>query len=234
LIDQPQRPELLLHPPARLPAGHGPMGLNRWNNPVEAAMPLWGVGRLPRAEEGKTKTDPRPRCRSWRGGSPPSRLDPPPKPAGSTSTPCWQDRVAEGRLRRGDPAGRRTTSARAAARTCSWSRTGRSARRAPDRPASLDGINRASVIADRVMRPSGGGSGNSPVPLWLRRGVSLTGTAAELTPVPWRSTTVSSALARASSRARSSLFDDALHGRDPRYAEWLDVVTAPAGVPSKA
>jgi hypothetical protein len=26
------------------------------------------------------------------------------------------------------------------------------------------------------------------------------------------------------------VFDDALHGRDPRYAEWLDVV----GVPTKA
>jgi hypothetical protein len=25
------------------------------------------------------------------------------------------------------------------------------------------------------------------------------------------------------------VFDDAIHGRDPRYAEWLDVVKVPRG-----
>jgi hypothetical protein len=30
------------------------------------------------------------------------------------------------------------------------------------------------------------------------------------------------------------VFDDALHGRDPRYGEWLDLVNVPSGHPARA
>ena len=57
----------------------------------------------------------------------------------------------------------------------------------------------------------------------------MTGTAAELVPVrEIDDHAVGDRRARARSRARSSAaFEDALHGRSERYAEWLDVVPAP-------
>ena len=68
--DRPQRPEVLLHPPARLPR-------RRPDGPVPARLPGrgrdrgLGVGRLPRR---RGQAERRPRARSPRGGaSPPTR-----------------------------------------------------------------------------------------------------------------------------------------------------------------
>jgi branched-chain amino acid aminotransferase len=100
----------------------------------------------------------------------------------------------------------------------------------PHTAGILDGISRKSII--QIASDLG-----YPVvernlaraELYLADEVFLTGTAAELVPVreiddhaigagePGRVT-----------RALQTVFDDALHGRDPRYAEWLDVVKVPS------
>jgi len=67
--------------------------------------------------------------------------------------------------------------------------------------------------------------------LYLADEVFLSGTAAELVPVREIDDHI---VGRGDpgeiTRQIQTVFDDALHGRDPRYAEWLDVVK----VPSKA
>ena len=65
--------------------------------------------------------------------------------------------------------------------------------------------------------------------LYLADEVFMTGTAAELVPVrEVDDHTIGSGRARCRSpRELQRVFDDALHGRDPRYAEWLDMVAVP-------
>src|SRR5437588_4639296 len=100
----------------------------------------------------------------------------------------------------------------------------------PQTAAILDGISRRSIIElardlgiEVVERDL------ARAELYLADEVFLSGTAAELVPVreiddhaigggePGRVT-----------RPLQQVFDDALHGRHPRYAEWLDVVKLPS------
>ena len=103
----------------------------------------------------------------------------------------------------------------------------------PQTAAILDGINRRSIMAiagdlgyDLVERDLARSE------LYLADEVFFSGTAAELVPVR----EIDDHLIGGREGARpitleiQRVFDDALHGRDPRYAEWLDVVD----VPSKA
>ena len=64
--------------------------------------------------------------------------------------------------------------------------------------------------------------------LYLADEVFLTGTAAELTPVREIDDHAIGDGARPGHAQLQRVFEDALHGRDPRYAEWLDVVPVPS------
>ena len=95
----------------------------------------------------------------------------------------------------------------------------------------LGGINRASVIT--IARDLGYKVVERDVArgeLYLADEIFMTGTAAELTPLrevddrPVGSGEPGGDHPHAS----SGVFEDALHGRSERYAEWLDVVAAPA------
>ena len=71
--------------------------------------------------------------------------------------------------------------------------------------------------------------------LYLADEVFLTGTAAELVPVrEIDDHTIGSGEPGPVTRELQRVFDDALHGRDPRYAEWLDVVEVPSTNRSRA
>ena len=102
----------------------------------------------------------------------------------------------------------------------------------PHTASILDGINRRSVI--QIARDLGYTVVERDVgrsELYLAEEIFLTGTAAELVPVreiddhpikaPGEITSVIAAK-----------FDDALHGRAPEYAEWLDPVDEPSKVAS--
>jgi len=94
----------------------------------------------------------------------------------------------------------------------------------------LDGINRKSAIA--IARDLGYTVDIRDVArseLTTADEVFLTGTAAELTPVR-EIDDIEIGPPGPVTREIQRVFDDALHGRDERYAEWLDVVP----VPSKA
>ena len=102
----------------------------------------------------------------------------------------------------------------------------------PQTAAILDGINRKSIIqiahdlgltvVERDL---------ARAELYLAEEVFLSGTAAELVPVrEIDDHLVGGGEPGEITRRIQTVFDDALHGRDPRYAQWLDIVK----VPSKA
>ena len=100
----------------------------------------------------------------------------------------------------------------------------------PQTAAILDGINRRSVM--RIARDLGyvvteRDIGRAELP--LADELFLTGTAAELTPVR-EIDDIEIGPPGPITREIQQVFDDALHGRTERYAEWLD----PVPVPSKA
>jgi branched-chain amino acid aminotransferase len=66
--------------------------------------------------------------------------------------------------------------------------------------------------------------------LYLADEVFLSGTAAELVPVrEIDDHRIGAGEPGPVTRRLQRVFDDALHGRDPRYAAWLDLVEVPAG-----
>ncbi len=100
----------------------------------------------------------------------------------------------------------------------------------PQTAGILDGINRKSIL--RIARDLGYEVVERDIAraeLYLADEVFMSGTAAELVPVSeiddhaigtGQRGPVTSELQR--------VFDDALHGRDPRYVEWVDVVKVPS------
>ena len=102
----------------------------------------------------------------------------------------------------------------------------------PFTSAILGGINRASVI--QIGRDLGFEVAERAVArgeLYLADEVFMTGTAAELTPVrEVDDRPVGSGEPGEVTRAIQRAFEDALHGRSERYAEWLDIV--PSGAPA--
>jgi branched-chain amino acid aminotransferase len=102
----------------------------------------------------------------------------------------------------------------------------------PQTAAILDGISRKSVIQiardleyELVERDL------ARAELYLADEVFLSGTAAELVPVrEIDDHPIGDGRPGPVTREVQRVFDDALHGRDPRYVDWLDVVK----VPSKA
>jgi branched-chain amino acid aminotransferase len=102
----------------------------------------------------------------------------------------------------------------------------------PETSGILDGISRKSVI--QIARDLGYEVRERALvraELYLAEEVFLTGTATELAPVrEIDDHPIGGDGPGSVTREIQRVFDDALHGRDPRYVEWLDVVK----VPSKA
>src|SRR6201990_2994428 len=106
----------------------------------------------------------------------------------------------------------------------------------PQTAGILDGISRKSILT--IAR----GLGYELVErdlaraeLYLADEVFLCGTAAELVPVREIDDHVIGSGARGRrTRELQRVFDDALHGRDARYADWLDLVEVPAANRARA
>jgi len=106
----------------------------------------------------------------------------------------------------------------------------------PQTAGILDGINRKSVL--QIARDLGFEvmeRNLARAELYLADEVFLTGTAAELVPVrEIDDHAIGADRPGPVTRELGRVFDDALHGRDPRYAEWLDRVEVPAADPAPA
>jgi branched-chain amino acid aminotransferase len=97
----------------------------------------------------------------------------------------------------------------------------------------LDGITRRSIIQiahdlgyEIVEREL------ARAELYLADEVFLTGTAAEVVPVrEIDDHTIGTGEPGPVTRELQRVYDDAIHGRDSRYVEWLDVVKVPTGAP---
>jgi branched-chain amino acid aminotransferase len=100
----------------------------------------------------------------------------------------------------------------------------------PQAAGILDGINRKAILEiagdlgiEVVERDL------ARAELYLAEEVFLSGTAAELVPVrEIDDHAVGTGEPGPVTRELQRVFDDALHGRDPRYADWLDVVKLPS------
>ena len=161
--------------------GYGEMGLNPLDNPVDVTIAVWEWGAY-LGEEGK-RNGIRGKVSSWRRISPDS-LIPQAKATGQYLNSVLAKSRPQGRLRRGDPARRqRATSARAPARTSSWSATAdRHARRS--RVASSTASPQVGDPDRRATSASRSSSATSRArELYLADEVFLTGTAAEIVPV---------------------------------------------------
>jgi len=100
----------------------------------------------------------------------------------------------------------------------------------PQTAGILDGISRKSILTiaadlgyEVVERNL------ARAELYLADEVFLSGTAAELVPVrEIDDHTIGEGVSGLVTRAVQSVYVDALHGRDERYLEWLDVVKMPS------
>jgi branched-chain amino acid aminotransferase len=207
--------------------GHGPMGLNPLDNPVEVAIAVWEWGAY-LGEEGKLNGV-RARTSSWRRISPDSLI-----PHSKASGQYLNSVLAKIEAQKSgyeeaillDDHGH----------VCEGSGENvfvvkEGAIYTPPQTASiLDGINRKSVM--EIARDLGYTLVERDVAraeLALADEVFLTGTAAELTPmVSIDDIAIGSGRPGEVTRAIQSVFEDALHGRVERYREWLDVVQVPA------
>src|ERR1700759_2644338 len=106
----------------------------------------------------------------------------------------------------------------------------------PQTAGILDGINRKSVL--QIARDLGFEvleRNLARAELYLADEVFLTGTAAELVPVrEIDDHAIGGGEPGSVTRELQRVFDDALHGRDPRYMDWLDLVDVPAADPAPA
>jgi branched-chain amino acid aminotransferase len=101
----------------------------------------------------------------------------------------------------------------------------------PQAAAILDGINRKSCV--QIARDRGYEVVERNLvraELALADEVFLTGTAAELTPLrEIDDIAIGAGVPGPITREIQAAFDDALHGRSPQYADWLDLVPVPSG-----
>jgi branched-chain amino acid aminotransferase len=207
--------------------GHGPMGLNPLNNPVEVSIAVWEWGAY-LGDEAKV-TGVRARTSSWRRISPDS-LIPHAKASGQYLNSVLAKVEAE---KSGyeeaillDDLGH----------VCEG--TGENVFvvkdgvivTPPQTASILDGINRKSVI--EIARDLGYTVIERDVAraeLAMADEVFLTGTAAELTPMnSIDDIAIGDGKRGEVTAAVQKVFEDALHGRVERYREWLDVVQVPA------
>jgi branched-chain amino acid aminotransferase len=106
----------------------------------------------------------------------------------------------------------------------------------PQTAGILDGINRKSILhIARDLDFEVIERNLARAELYLADEVFLTGTAAELVPVrEIDDHEIGAGQPGAVTRELQRVFDDALHGRDPRYTDWLDLVEVPAADPAPA
>jgi branched-chain amino acid aminotransferase len=106
----------------------------------------------------------------------------------------------------------------------------------PQTASILDGISRRSVI--QIARDLGYEVVERDIAraeLYLAEEVFMCGTAAELVPVrEIDDHAVADGVPGEITRVVQAAYEDALHGRSERYAEWLDVVPTPSPAPSTA
>jgi len=205
--------------------GHGPMGLNPLDNPVETMVAVWEWGAY-LGEEGKTKGV-RAKVSSWRRIGPDS-LIPHAKASGQylNSVLAKIESVKAGYeeailLDRHGHVCEGTGENVFVIKDRLIATPGHSA-------SILDGINRKSVIeiaGDLGYEVEVRDVARSE--LALADEVFLTGTAAELTPVR-EIDDIEIGPPGPITREIQQAFDDALHGRSQQYAQWLDVVQVPS------
>jgi branched-chain amino acid aminotransferase len=208
--------------------GYGPMGLNPLENPVEAMVAVWEWGAY-LGEEGKRKGV-RARVSSYRRISSDSLI-----PHAKASGQYLNSVLAKiESLKAGyeeaillDDKGN----------VCEG--TGENVfvikdgviYTPPQSASILDGINRKSCI--RIARDLGYELIERDIAraeLALADEVFLTGTAAELTPMrEIDDIPIGDGRPGPVTREVQAAFDDALHGRAPQYADWLDLVPVPSG-----
>jgi branched-chain amino acid aminotransferase len=208
--------------------GYGPMGLNPLDNPVEAMVAVWEWGAY-LGEEGK-RNGVRGRVSSYRRISPDS-LIPHAKAcgqylnsvlakieslkAGYEEAIMLDDKgyVCEG-------SGENIFVIKDGVISTP-----------PQAAAILDGINRKSSI--QIARDRGYEVVERNLvraELALADEVFLTGTACELTPLrEIDDLPIGEGVPGPVTREIQAAFDDALHGRSPQYADWLDLVPVPSG-----
>jgi branched-chain amino acid aminotransferase len=208
--------------------GHGPMGLNPLDNPVEAMVAVWEWGAY-LGEEGK-RNGVRGRVSSYRRISPDSLI-----PHAKASGQYLNSVLAKiESLKAGyeeaillDDKGY----------VCEGSgenifviKNGVIST-PPQATAILDGINRKSCI--QIARDRGYEVVERNLvraELALADEVFLTGTACELTPLrEIDDLTIGEGVPGPITREIQAAFDDAVHGRLPEYADWLDLVLVPSG-----
>jgi branched-chain amino acid aminotransferase len=209
--------------------GYGQMGLNPLDAPVEVSIAVWPWGAY-LGEEGKARGV-RAKVSSWRRISHDSLI-----PHAKASGQYLNSVLAKIEATKGgyqeaillDPQG---FVCEGSGENIYLVRDGRILT-PPQTAGILDGISRKSII--RIA----GDLGYEVVERNLARSelvladeVFLSGTAAELVPVyEIDDHLIGSGEPGPITHELQRVFDDALHGRDPRYLEWLDVVK----VPSKA
>jgi branched-chain amino acid aminotransferase len=205
--------------------GHGPMGLNPLENPVEAMVAVWEWGAY-LGEEGK-RNGVRARVSSWRRISPDS-LIPQAKASGQylNSVLAKIESMKAG-YEEAIMLDQKGVVCEGTGENVFVVKDG--AVCTPPQTASiLDGINRKSVM--EIARDQGYEVVERDIAraeLALADEVFLTGTAAELVPLR-EIDDVELGPPGPITREIQGAFDDALHGRSDRYAKWLDLVPVPS------
>ena len=201
--------------------GYGPMGLDPLDNPVEAMIAVWEWGAY-LGEEGKREGI-RAKVSSWRR-IPPESLIPHTKASGQYLNSVLAK--IESKKAGYDEAillDRNGHVCEGTGENVFLVKDGEIT--TPGHSSSiLDGINRKSVM--EIAHDLGHTVTTRDVArseLALADEVFLTGTAAELTPVR-EIDDVEIGPPGPVTREIQQAFDDALHGRNPRYAEWLDLL----------
>jgi branched-chain amino acid aminotransferase len=208
--------------------GYGPMGLNPLDNPVEAMVAVWEWGAY-LGEEGK-RNGVRGRVSSYRRISPDS-LIPHSKACGQylNSVLAKIESLKAG-YEEAIMLDDKGYVCEGSGENIFVVKDGMIST-PPQAAAILDGINRKScmqiardrgyeVVERNLVRAE----------LALADEVFLTGTAAELTPLrEIDDLPIGEGVPGPVTREIQAAFDDALHGRSPQYADWLDLVPVPSG-----
>jgi len=206
--------------------GYGQMGLNPLDAPVEVSIAVWPWGAY-LGEEGKTRGV-RAKVSSWRRISSDS-LIPHAKASGQyLNSVLAKIESIKGGYEEAILLDARGFVSEGSGENIYAVRNGQ-VLTPPQTAGILDGINRRSVIQI---------AGDLGIPvverdlaraeLTLADEVFLSGTAAELVPVyEIDDHRIGSGEPGPITRRLQQVFDDALHGREPRYQDWLDVVKLP-------
>jgi branched-chain amino acid aminotransferase len=206
--------------------GYGPMGLNPLENPVEAMIAVWEWGAY-LGEDGKQKGV-RAKVSSYRRISPDS-LIPHAKASGQyLNSVLAKIESVKGGYEESILLDDKGHVCEGSGENVFVVKDG--AIHTPGQTASiLDGINRKSVI--QIARDKGYEVVERDIAraeLVLADEVFVTGTAAELTPLrEIDDHEIGAGGAGPITCELRDAFDDALHGRTPQYAEWLDRVPVP-------